>query len=42
MVEYDEEAGLVIVRPPLRGRKTLNFGRRLTVEEIEADIEGVQ
>ena len=42
MVEYDEEAGLVVVRPPLGGRKTWNFGRRLTVEEIEADIEGVQ
>ena len=40
MVEYDEEAGLVVVRPPLRGeRKTWSLGRRLTVEEIEADIE---
>jgi antitoxin PrlF len=40
MVEYDEEAGLVVVRPPLRGkRKTWSLGRRLTVEEIESDIE---
>ena len=40
MVEYDEEAGLVVVRPPLRGRrKTWRLGRRLTIEEIEADIE---
>ena len=40
MVEYDEEAGLVVVRPPLRGRrKTWRLGRRLTVDEIEADIE---
>ncbi len=41
MVECGKEAGLEVVRPPLRGRKTWNFGRRLTVEEIEADI-GVQ
>jgi len=40
MVEYDEEAGLVVVRPPMKGRrKTWRLGRRLTIEEIETDIE---
>lgn len=39
-VEYDEDEGLVLVRPPLRGkRKTWRLGSRLTVAEIEADIE---
>lgn len=39
-VEYDEDEGLVLVRPPLRGkRKTWKLGSRLTVAEIEADIE---
>ena len=40
LVEYNEEDGLVMVRPPAKGdRKTWKLGVRLTVEEIESDIE---
>jgi len=40
LVEYDEEEGLVKLRPPMRGkRRTWKLGARLTVAEIEADIE---
>ncbi len=40
LVEYDEEEGLVKVRPPIRGkRKTWKLGASLTVTEIEKDIE---
>ena len=43
MLEFDEEAGVIVIRPPRRGRRiTWNFGRRVTVEEIETDIEGRQ
>ena len=39
-VEYDENGGLVLVRPPLRGKRRMwKLGSRLTVAEIEADIE---
>ena len=40
LVEYNEDEGLVVVKPPLRGkRKMWKLGSRLTVAEIEADIE---
>jgi AbrB family looped-hinge helix DNA binding protein len=40
LVEYDEGERLVKVKPPLRGkRRTWRLGSRLTVSEIEADIE---
>jgi len=40
LVEYDESEGLVIVKPPVKGkRKTWRLGARLTVEQIEASIE---
>ena len=40
LVEYNEVEGLVVVKPPLRGkRKMWKLGSRLTVAEIEADIE---
>lgn len=40
LVEYDEDEGLVMVRPPVKGRrKTWRFGERLTVKQIEEGIE---
>lgn len=40
LVEYDDEEGLVKVRPPTKGRrKTWRTGTRLTVPMIEAAIE---
>jgi len=40
LVEYDDEGGLVMVRPPVKGkRKAWRFGARLTVEQIEEGIE---
>lgn len=40
MVEYDEEAAVVRVKPPVRGkRKTLRLGETLSVREIEKAIE---
>jgi AbrB family looped-hinge helix DNA binding protein len=40
LVEYDEQDGLVLVRPPIRGkRKTWRLGARLTVHQIEEGIE---
>lgn len=40
LVEYDDAGGLVMVKPPVRGkRKTWRFGARLTVEQIEEGIE---
>jgi len=40
LVEYDESEGLVMVKPPVKGkRKTWRLGARLTVEQIEASIE---
>jgi AbrB family looped-hinge helix DNA binding protein len=39
-VEFDEEQGTVLVRPPARGRRrTWKLGKRLTVREIERGIE---
>jgi AbrB family looped-hinge helix DNA binding protein len=40
LVEYDDEGGLVMVRPPIKGkRRTWRFGAKLTVEQIEEGIE---
>jgi antitoxin PrlF len=40
LVEYNEEDGLVMVRPPTKGRrKTWKLGARITVEQIEEGIE---
>jgi AbrB family looped-hinge helix DNA binding protein len=40
LVEYDAEGGMVMVKPPVRGkRKTWKLGARLTVEQIEEGIE---
>ncbi len=40
LVEYDEKEALVKVKPPVRGkRKTWKIGARLTVADIEKDIE---
>lgn len=40
LVEYDEKEDIIKVKPPVRGkRKTWKLGTRLTVEEIEIDIE---
>lgn len=40
LVEYDEEEGLVKLRPPARGkRRTWKLGVLLTVADIEADIK---
>lgn len=40
LVEYDEEDGLVVVRPPTKGRrKTWKLGTKITIEQIEEGIE---
>jgi antitoxin PrlF len=40
LVEYDEEDGLVMVRPPMKGRRrTWKLGTKITVEQIEEGIE---
>lgn len=40
LVEYDDEEAVVVVRPPVRGRrKTFRLGTRLTTKEIEESIE---
>lgn len=40
LVEFDDEQGTVLVRPPTRGRRrTWKLGKKLTVREIEAGIE---
>jgi AbrB family looped-hinge helix DNA binding protein len=40
LVEYDDEAAAVVVRPPVRGRRrTFRLGTRLTTKEIEESIE---
>ena len=40
LVEYDEEEAVVMVKPPVRGRRrTLRLGTGLTVKEIEESIE---
>ena len=40
LLEYDEEEGLIKVRPPVRGRRTTwKLGVRLTLADIERDIE---
>ena len=40
LVEYDEEGGLVVVRPPTKGkRSSWRLGTRVTVEQIEVGIE---
>jgi AbrB family looped-hinge helix DNA binding protein len=40
LVEFDEEEGAVLVRPPTRGRRrTWKLGKRLTVRDIELGIE---
>ena len=39
-IEYDEDEGFVKLKPPVRGkRKTWRLGAKLTVADIEADIE---
>lgn len=43
LVEYDEEDGLVMVRPPAKGRrKTWKLGAKLTVGQIEQGVEAGQ
>ena len=40
LVEYDEIGGLVMVRPPTKGkRSSWRLGTRMTVEQIEEGIE---
>jgi AbrB family looped-hinge helix DNA binding protein len=40
LVEYDEEEGLVKVRPPIKGKRVVwKLGSKLTVADIEAGIE---
>jgi AbrB family looped-hinge helix DNA binding protein len=40
LVEYDEEEGLVMVRPPKKGkRSSWRLGTRVTLEQIEDGIE---
>ena len=40
LVEYDEEQAVVKVKPPTRGkRRTWKLGVRLTVADIEKDID---
>jgi AbrB family looped-hinge helix DNA binding protein len=40
LVEYDEEEGVVKVRPPTKGKRTTwKLGSRLTAAEIEVGIE---
>jgi AbrB family looped-hinge helix DNA binding protein len=40
MVEYDEEEGVVKVKPPMKGKRTTwKLGSRLTMAEIETTIE---
>jgi AbrB family looped-hinge helix DNA binding protein len=40
LVEYDDEEAVVVVRPPVRGRrKTFRLGTALTMKEIEESIE---
>ncbi len=40
LVEYDEKDGMVVVRPPTKGRRTTwKLGAKITLEEIEAGIE---
>jgi AbrB family looped-hinge helix DNA binding protein len=40
LVEYDEEEGLVMVRPPTKGRRSSwRLGTRVTVKQIEEGIE---
>jgi len=40
LIEYDDEDGLVTVRPPMKGRrKTWKLGAKITVEQIEEGIE---
>ena len=40
IVEFDEEEGTVLVRPPTKGkRKTWKLGRKLTAKDVELGIE---
>ena len=40
LVEYDDEGAVVVVRPPVRGRRrTFRLGTRLTTKEIGESIE---
>lgn len=40
LVEYDEQGGMVMLKPPVKGkRKTWTLGAKLTVGQIEEGIE---